>query len=516
LFFQVPQAVFPLIEDFTGVAPGWTTFGLLNNDFFGLILASYRWALTTATNPNGLANDRVIFANFYNSNTGLSYLRTPLLDFSGLTQPVMAFQMAHASYAGEADAMRVLASLDGGLTYQPVPLYDRTHLSTPSLSMAPANLNAYIPAAADEWRHMLLDLSAYAGQPSVLFSFEATTANGNNLYLDNILITEAQAFVELPVNAVGPQTLGSLTVDFNGIGAAGGSLALARLNNPPPFVGPLPVQEFANPPAATTAAGISPDIELIYPEGWYIAGYSGLDYLHPVVNYDLSIDLTGYLSVGDPTQVYLCKREDHWGSWEAATTTLAGNVVSSTGFTRFSDLGAGGPVVPLEAEALDLRALAQPEGNLLRWEGGARYDHFVVERAAPGEAFVPLAQVPGAGEERHYLDRQAPAGRSTYRLKQMLPQGSWHYSSQVTVLQAPEPVQVYPTQVKQLLYLRTQEGGPLRFQLFDLGGRLVWEESRLLSGPSSLNLSLQALPAGRYTYRLTLGQQRQAGLVEKL
>jgi hypothetical protein len=60
----------------------------------------------------------------------------------------------------------------------------------------PASTTAYVPSAASDWASNTVDLSAYDNTNDVVIRFRATSAYGNNLFLDNINIFQSSASIE--------------------------------------------------------------------------------------------------------------------------------------------------------------------------------------------------------------------------------------------------------------------------------------------------------------------------------
>ena len=60
----------------------------------------------------------------------------------------------------------------------------------------PAESNFYIPELASEWAQNIVDLSAYDGASDVVIRFRGTSAWGNNLYVDDINVSQATSVIE--------------------------------------------------------------------------------------------------------------------------------------------------------------------------------------------------------------------------------------------------------------------------------------------------------------------------------
>jgi hypothetical protein len=161
--------------------------------------ASFPYANWTLDNPNpSLSWARVTtnsgsmkFDNFtYAAGTISNFIVEPV-DISGLTTPVMTFDVAYRQYASENDRLEVLVSTDCGANWTSV--FNEAG-STLSGGAAPQT-SAFTPSAAN-WRTETVDLSAYSSATSLFIKFKATSAYGNNLYVDKINIQNSTAGIE--------------------------------------------------------------------------------------------------------------------------------------------------------------------------------------------------------------------------------------------------------------------------------------------------------------------------------
>jgi hypothetical protein len=141
---------------------------------------TYQWARAAASN-GGTGSSTI---NFYNAAVGtVDNLYTPVMDFTwvGPTASTLTFDVAYAQYTTENDRLQVNVSTDCGANWTNV--YNK---AGSTLSTSAATTSSFTPTLASQWRNESVDMSAFAGQPSVLVQFQATSAYGNNLYVDNI------------------------------------------------------------------------------------------------------------------------------------------------------------------------------------------------------------------------------------------------------------------------------------------------------------------------------------------
>lgn len=386
---------FPYVETFTNPS-NWLVTGV-----GGL------WILNTnVTNAAGKINDTAAECNFYTINAGnAAILRSPPLDFTGISKPVIHFYVAYRTFTTENDSMQVLISTDCGLTYADVPVpYRKADNSVPSLATLVASTTSYIPSSSGQWRHETIDLTSYANNPNVIIGFRGMSAFGNNLYLDNFIATSADAYCSSTVASPGPYSCNPLVnVNFATIGLhpfgiinpdnftmgtsvksieensglinpfysnsvnpliirgntqsdnpSGGVLSVTQhTNNTPPS---LASPEIAPNLTATAPNGAIYTPSLIYSKFWFTTTYTGNDKSGYAL-YDISIDLDG-LSFADPDSIYILKRADMTGSWICQTTTRSGNILTASGLNIFSDFVLGGNSLPCPNPAIPTLALS--------------------------------------------------------------------------------------------------------------------------------------------------------------
>ena len=106
------------------------------------------------------------------------------IDLSASTNNVIKFSHAYAQYAaGDNDQLEILVSLDCGATWTSVFTNSGDNMAT----VSPYNGGHYYPQTTD-WINTYVDISAYDGESAVMLKFEGTSDDGNNLYIDDIMI----------------------------------------------------------------------------------------------------------------------------------------------------------------------------------------------------------------------------------------------------------------------------------------------------------------------------------------
>ncbi len=147
-----------------------------------------QWERINGVSGFGNSTASVMFDNF-NQNTDPSGttdgLVSPLFNFSGLNHPYLTFDVAYAKYNNfYSDTLIVSYSSDCANTFFPLWYKGGSDLAT-----APNQATAFTPAN-NQWRKDSIDLSSLAGQPVIAIGFFNLSGWGNNLYIDNIRITD--------------------------------------------------------------------------------------------------------------------------------------------------------------------------------------------------------------------------------------------------------------------------------------------------------------------------------------
>ena len=176
-----PQAI-PFSEGFTASATpsNWENYDQGND---GVI-----WEHSLLAGGFGTSSQSVYFDNFNNDvNRKRDELRTPKFDFSFSSHPLLLFDRAYARYDNTyTDTLAVLVSNDCGYSYTQVYIKGNTNLAT-----SPDKSSSIFTPTATQWKRDTIDLSAYAGEPNVMVSFQNRGFYGQAIYLDNINISNS-------------------------------------------------------------------------------------------------------------------------------------------------------------------------------------------------------------------------------------------------------------------------------------------------------------------------------------
>ncbi|MEI6124425.1 MAG: Omp28-related outer membrane protein [Bacteroidota bacterium] len=160
----------PVSEEFTS-----TTFPPTN----WVVDGTYWTRQAVSSFATGVGSARM---EFFNAASGtINDLYVFGLNLASGTGHFLSFDHAYAQYTSENDKLQVQISTNCGTTW--TNLFDKQGAA---LKTAPATTSAFTPTST-QWTHNVINLSAYDGQASVLVRFHATSAYGNNLYIDKIL-----------------------------------------------------------------------------------------------------------------------------------------------------------------------------------------------------------------------------------------------------------------------------------------------------------------------------------------
>lgn len=150
------------------------------------------WARAT-TNGGALKYDCY---NYSSAGQEDEFIIEPI-DMTGGTNTSLNFKVAHARYsANYTEALEVLVSSDCGATWT-----SEWSKSGATLATAANTTSAFTPTAA-QWRSECVDLSSYAGNNKVFVKFVGTNEYGNNVYVDDITISNVSCSLGLGEEAV--------------------------------------------------------------------------------------------------------------------------------------------------------------------------------------------------------------------------------------------------------------------------------------------------------------------------
>jgi len=495
-----------------------------NNIGWNVVQGQVLWFIAPATqNPSGAASNPALICNFYGQPAGVEGLVvSPAFNFTALSKPVLHFYVAYRTYPTNNDSLQVLISVDGGVTFVDTPVpYRKANNSTPSLATLSPSTTEFNPATPSQWRHETIDLSAYAGVNNVFIAFRGVSAFGNNLWIDNFIVTNADGYCTSTVGAPGSFSCNPI-VSTNMITTgdpSGGVLSVTEHLNQDP-VPSLATPKIAVNTTATTQDGSIFTPNIIGPDAWFTVSYTGNDQFG-YAGYNLSIDVSGFISVLDITKLYIVKRSDLTGSWIALNTTSSGSTLTASGLTTFSDFGVGGDSLqnPLPVELSSFISTVNGRNVSLDWSTASETNNsgFDIERSTGNDQWTRIGNVSGNGttgspKSYSFTDRGLSSGKYNYRLKQIDYNGNFHFYElsneiQIGIPEKFELSQNYPNPFNPATNINYNipADSKVSIKIFDMSGK---EVSILVNeyksaGYYSVNFNASALSSGVYFYSIT-------------
>jgi hypothetical protein len=423
-----PITEFPYIENFNE-AFSFTTSGAVS-----------LWERVTGTNPSGIQNDTMFRSAFFSIISGESILRTPLIDLSSITNPVLSFYMSYTSnLLLNDDRLEVVVSTNGGVTFN-TPLYAKSFSSQPSLATIPPQADEFSPGNSNQWRYLIFDLTTYTDQ-EIIIGFKATSAGGNNLLIDHLKIANADVFEQIAVNGSGlygnllnsgvqlnitgfsPLRTGnktSLTPD-----ASSGNLVISKVNDFPSN------QSVQTNLTATTFSGAIFTPDVISDKYWDIA-FTGDDH-NSFATYDLIIDISSQLGTFDADRIYVLKRNSDNDEWQCQSTITeydAGLPVkivaqNQTGFGQFA-FGTDDGTLPVDL--IEFNATVDRNNVILNWTtawelNNDRFEIFRKKLDDENTQWIKIGTIPGNGNTNEpvtysFTDKNLTTGKYEYKLMQ--------------------------------------------------------------------------------------------------
>lgn len=163
---------------------------------FSASTVSSPWSLDDQTDDYCYIYQGALVFNAYSiSNGGRADLYSPLLNFSNHTTPSVSFDLCYKRYSqteggssSSNDKLQIMVSTDCGSTWTTV--FDKAGAD---LATGASTNSNYI---ADAYETQSIDLSQFAGQEKVIVKFAFTSNYGNNIWVDNINISNQPAGIE--------------------------------------------------------------------------------------------------------------------------------------------------------------------------------------------------------------------------------------------------------------------------------------------------------------------------------
>jgi hypothetical protein len=150
------------------------------------------WQINNNVSFNGGAS--IYMRNFTNTLVRINSrdgFQTPEYDLSRLAAPFLEFQYAYAQRSTSTnDSLILIISNDFGMTEQRI--FGKT---AADLATAPSTTSEFIPTEG-QWQKVVINLAPYKMYTHARFRFEFVNRRGNNVYVDNVKLTNWLASIE--------------------------------------------------------------------------------------------------------------------------------------------------------------------------------------------------------------------------------------------------------------------------------------------------------------------------------
>ena len=155
---------------------------------FSSTTISFPWSLNDHTGDYCFVYQGALLFNAYSISSGdVAELSAPLLDFSNSTNPYLFFDLCYRRYDDYSnDRLQIMVSSDCGSTWATVFDKAGANLATGTNTTSNYTASSYV--------NQTVDLTQFASQERVIVKFVFTSDYGNNIWIDNINITN----IDLP------------------------------------------------------------------------------------------------------------------------------------------------------------------------------------------------------------------------------------------------------------------------------------------------------------------------------
>ena len=206
----------PFSENFESGSFQTNRWGILNED------GMKTWEITGVSGSTSGSQSAYINYFGYTPPGSRDALISPPLNMIGYTNVTLTFEHAYRRYTGTpADSLIIYVSTDCGATF-PDRIFAKAEDGTGNFATATDTTAEFIPASQSDWCFgggfgsacYWVDLSPYAGNQQVIVKFEGFNNFGNNLFIDNVMVSGTTLsnppiadFVAIPVIGCSPQVV---------------------------------------------------------------------------------------------------------------------------------------------------------------------------------------------------------------------------------------------------------------------------------------------------------------------
>jgi hypothetical protein len=187
-----PSATLPMSEIFNSIPSTWSRYNPDNN---------IAWELISTA---GHGNTLYVNCYDYENEGAIDRLITPILDLTTAPVAFLKFDRAHAFYgSSNQERLRVLVTTVCDFNSPSTEIFN---LSGTALATAPQTTSNFVPTSS-QWETVSLSLDQFIGN-KIQIAFEVTNGWGNNVYLDNVVVStdELIDLALLSVESPGPVT----------------------------------------------------------------------------------------------------------------------------------------------------------------------------------------------------------------------------------------------------------------------------------------------------------------------
>lgn len=167
----------------------------INSDVYNRVENTTNW---TVANNAGFNSSSSLVMNFFGKNDGqINSIILPSINLKGTSAPKLSFDYAYAQRSSlSLDRLQVGLSRNCGSTYS--VLFNKTGAD---IATAAITTSSFVPSSNAQWLHLDLSLSNFATSTNTLIRFLAENSGpGNNIYIDNIVISTATGMENLILN----------------------------------------------------------------------------------------------------------------------------------------------------------------------------------------------------------------------------------------------------------------------------------------------------------------------------
>ncbi|MDN5211139.1 choice-of-anchor J domain-containing protein [Fulvivirgaceae bacterium BMA12] len=162
--------------------------------------ASTTWLLQSA--PGISQNNKAMMIDYFGYEDALGEidrLISPPLDFSNASSISLTFRYAYVNRNDQQDRLTVAMSTNCGSSFENI-IFDEVG---PTLATSDAQETAFVPEDKSHWKKISINLDDFAGAQDVRLAFDAQNGEGNNLYLDDVVLEMEQQYdTDISIKAV--------------------------------------------------------------------------------------------------------------------------------------------------------------------------------------------------------------------------------------------------------------------------------------------------------------------------